>query len=312
MATLIALPTIIYFFNFKLISPSPLPVVLPNITHTALQDLITFIYCGEVNVKNEALSTFISTAESLQIKGLTDNDTPKADTADIITPQMITINSPPPQQQSIPTPAPVAAPQPRVTNVARSAPKRASRPVPVVTQKVDSDDSGDEDHQPLIVRPPVTAPVVAAAPPAVKRQISSSSSSTAAPQKTYVNVAKRMKTVASTSTPNPTPNQTKKQKLQQQPQHSEPTMIIMKHEEEPEVMIEMPMAEEEQEVEEEEEVAQESLIEDDQTYGDMKYDETYFTETEDNKTVATSYGGGASRSVVDQSTMDTSNADHQG
>lgn len=279
---------------------------MPNITHTALQDLITFIYCGEVNVKNEALSTFISTAESLQIKGLTDNDTPKADTADIITPQMITINSPPPQQ-SIPTPAPVAAPQQRATNVARSAPKRASRPVPVVTQKIESDDSGEEDHQPLIVRPPVTAPVVAAAPPAVKRQISSSSSSAAAPQKTYVNAAKRMKTVASTSTPNPAPNQTKKQKLQPQPE-----MIIMKHEEEPEVMIEMPMAEEEQEVEEEEEVAQESLIEDDQTYGDMKYDETYFTETEDNKTVATSYGGGASRSVADQSTMDTSNADHQG
>lgn len=42
-------------------------------THSALKELIQFMYCGEVNVKQEALPAFISTAEALQIKGLTDS-----------------------------------------------------------------------------------------------------------------------------------------------------------------------------------------------------------------------------------------------
>lgn len=47
-------------------------VFLKDVSHTALKDLIQFMYCGEVNVKQEALPAFISTAEALQIKGLTD------------------------------------------------------------------------------------------------------------------------------------------------------------------------------------------------------------------------------------------------
>lgn len=47
-------------------------VFLKDVSHTALKDLIQFMYCGEVNVKQDALPTFISTAEALQIKGLTE------------------------------------------------------------------------------------------------------------------------------------------------------------------------------------------------------------------------------------------------
>lgn len=50
-------------------------VFLKDVSHTALKDLIQFMYCGEVNVKQEALPAFISTAEALQIKGLTDVST---------------------------------------------------------------------------------------------------------------------------------------------------------------------------------------------------------------------------------------------
>lgn len=48
-------------------------VFLKDVSHTALKDLIQFMYCGEVNVKQDALPTFISTAEALQIKGLTES-----------------------------------------------------------------------------------------------------------------------------------------------------------------------------------------------------------------------------------------------
>lgn len=47
-------------------------VFLKDVSHSALKDLIQFMYCGEVNVKQDALPAFISTAEALQIKGLTE------------------------------------------------------------------------------------------------------------------------------------------------------------------------------------------------------------------------------------------------
>lgn len=48
-------------------------VFLKDVSASALKDLIQFMYCGEVNVKQEALPAFISTAEALQIKGLTES-----------------------------------------------------------------------------------------------------------------------------------------------------------------------------------------------------------------------------------------------
>lgn len=248
-------------------SPFIISVVLPNITHTALQDLITFIYCGEVNVKNEALSTFISTAESLQIKGLTDNETPaKVEQAStVLSPQIITMSAP--QQQ---TPAPVIRQQ-----ITRSAPiKRVSR-----HSAVESEDSSTDNNP---------APTVVAS----KRII--------APKP--VIQSKRIKiSAASTPTQSPAIATTSKKAPPQ------PDPLTMKTEE---VMIEMPSmelaAEDEEEETATEEVTQgESMIEDD-TYGEMKYDESYFTENEtENKAAATSY-------QVDQSTGDVTHADNQG
>lgn len=61
-------------------------VFLKDVTHAALKDLIQFMYCGEVNVKQDALPAFISTAEALQIKGLTGSHVPIGTVASAPTP----------------------------------------------------------------------------------------------------------------------------------------------------------------------------------------------------------------------------------
>lgn len=47
-------------------------VFMKDVSASVLKDLIQFMYCGEVNVKQDQLPSFISTAEALQIKGLTE------------------------------------------------------------------------------------------------------------------------------------------------------------------------------------------------------------------------------------------------
>lgn len=236
-------PFLINHFQF------PPAVVLKDVTHTALQDLMTFVYCGEVNIKNEALSTFISTAESLQIKGLTDNDSPKSELTEVM----------PTQIMLDPSPAPVA---PTVTP-ARTAPQRAIRQKQQITriEKMESEDSEAEERVPVLT----------------KRQ--SSAKSTAA--------AKRMKTT-SASTP--------------VVKRAQPIISVKP---EP-VLIDLPMehletAEETVEHEPiETEEPQESLIEEEEQYSEIKYDDTtYFTENEDNKTGMSSYQSAAEVSASD-------------
>lgn len=53
---------------------SYIPVVLRDVTHKAMKDLLQFMYHGEVSVKREDLTSFIGTAEVLQIKGLTNKE----------------------------------------------------------------------------------------------------------------------------------------------------------------------------------------------------------------------------------------------
>lgn len=45
-----------------------------DVTHKAMRDLLQFMYHGEVSVKREDLTSFIGTAEILQIKGLTNKE----------------------------------------------------------------------------------------------------------------------------------------------------------------------------------------------------------------------------------------------
>lgn len=211
-----------------------------------------------MNVKNDSLSTFISTAESLQIKGLTDNDGSKA-TPEIIPTQILTVQSP--TQQTLPPPQST-----RTQRAQRGAPR-----------SVESEDSSTEER------------VIATT---VKRSAGT------------VSLAK---------------GPTKRVKLSAAAAASirKAEMTTIKAEED--IMIELPMSlnstttaedvvavDTEQHIEEtvETEEQTESLIEED-TYGDIKYDESYFTENEDQKQI-TSY------TSADQSGADVSATDNQG
>ncbi|XP_028027959.1 zinc finger and BTB domain-containing protein 11-like isoform X2 [Bombyx mandarina] len=65
-----------YFKKMFLMNPCQHPIiVLRDVTHKAMRDLLQFMYHGEVSVKREDLTSFIGTAEVLQIKGLTNKET---------------------------------------------------------------------------------------------------------------------------------------------------------------------------------------------------------------------------------------------
>uniref|UniRef100_A0A2A4J7E5 BTB domain-containing protein n=1 Tax=Heliothis virescens TaxID=7102 RepID=A0A2A4J7E5_HELVI len=65
-----------YFKKMFQMNPCQHPiVVLKDVTHKAMKDLLQFMYHGEVSVKREDLTSFIGTAEVLQIKGLTNKET---------------------------------------------------------------------------------------------------------------------------------------------------------------------------------------------------------------------------------------------
>ncbi|XP_067008552.1 broad-complex core protein isoforms 1/2/3/4/5 isoform X2 [Anabrus simplex] len=51
-------------------------VILKDVCHKDLVDILQFMYQGEVNVRQEDLATFLKTAEMLQVKGLTGRDSP--------------------------------------------------------------------------------------------------------------------------------------------------------------------------------------------------------------------------------------------
>ncbi|KAK7790303.1 hypothetical protein R5R35_007894 [Gryllus longicercus] len=64
-----------YFKQIFAANPCKHPIViLKDVHHKQLSDLLNFMYQGEVNVRQEELATFLKTAELLQIKGLTEQE----------------------------------------------------------------------------------------------------------------------------------------------------------------------------------------------------------------------------------------------
>ncbi|CAG9856463.1 unnamed protein product [Phyllotreta striolata] len=69
-----------YFKELFKSNPCQHPIVfMKDVSYEALSDLLQFMYQGEVQVSQENLSTFIKTAEALQIKGLTGDGNGSAD-----------------------------------------------------------------------------------------------------------------------------------------------------------------------------------------------------------------------------------------
>lgn len=65
-----------YFKQMFKVNPCKHPIViLKDVGHGDLKDILEFMYLGEVNVLRENLPTFLKTAELLQVKGLTGDDT---------------------------------------------------------------------------------------------------------------------------------------------------------------------------------------------------------------------------------------------
>jgi hypothetical protein len=265
-------------------------VFLKDVSHAALKDLIQFMYCGEVNVKQDALPAFISTAEALQIKGLTETgETPAAQTQP----------APPSPVKEMP---PLVASTP-ITIVHQTSPRQQTQQrMPqrsrVQSYKMDSEGSSDEKviiHQQQVSQKraapksltPVSAPAIKRAKQVQQQQIihqqqqtaKSSSDPLEAPTPIQIITSQPSSTTSSTHHVMETKSISGDTEFidlpiesinpKSEPEYEEP-------EEEPEQHEQIHELDQESENEQEQQYAEENQS----TYGEMKYDETYFTTTE--------------------------------
>ncbi|XP_055616855.1 modifier of mdg4-like isoform X22 [Toxorhynchites rutilus septentrionalis] len=297
-------------------------IFLKDVSHSALKDLIQFMYCGEVNVKQDALPAFISTAEALQIKGLTET----GESA--------------PAQQSPAKDTSHHLPSSGVTTIPSSASSPRAKPVQrsrIQSYKIDSDN--ESEHEKVVqiqatststnassssTGPSATivATQVSTAPQQVqiiqqqqqaqKRTLQQRASIT--PQTTQI--MKRAKLSDPLEAPEPAQIQTVQivKQITQTPQptiSSEPEYVEMPIETinpkaEPDYVddpseVEAIETEHEHEHEHEQALTEHEAAEheqdaddnyvEDETYGEMaKYDESYFTEGEEVKAGASGFG----------------------
>eukprot|EP00092_Neocalanus_flemingeri_P031832 GFUD01034579.1.p1 GENE.GFUD01034579.1~~GFUD01034579.1.p1 ORF type:complete len:350 (-),score=93.34 GFUD01034579.1:186-1235(-) len=116
---------------------------LKGVEFTDLQAVLNFMYHGEVNVAQEELNTFLSVAEDLQVKGLTQNES----------------------SQSKPNPEPMTRPRP--PREPQEPAKRARPPVPTSTSIPPSYQDDQDDIQevlPVVKSEPESTPITYSIP----------------------------------------------------------------------------------------------------------------------------------------------------
>ncbi|XP_069692356.1 modifier of mdg4-like isoform X3 [Periplaneta americana] len=97
-----------YFKELFKVNPCKHPIViLKDVCHKELVAILQFMYQGEVNVRQEELAAFLKTAEMLQIKGLTGDDSPATNTS---IPIPVPASERTPQSRTQPQPQPVLEP----------------------------------------------------------------------------------------------------------------------------------------------------------------------------------------------------------
>jgi len=131
---------------------------LKGVEFTDLQSVLNFMYHGEVNVAQEELNSFLSVAEDLQVKGLTQNNAP-------------TNSNPKPELPSPPVPRPRPPREPEAIPIPKRPRPVAAAPPPPSQPAYQSQ---EEDIQEIIPMPVVKTepqPATFASPPALSTSV---------------------------------------------------------------------------------------------------------------------------------------------
>lgn len=266
-------------------------IFLKDVSHSALKDLIQFMYCGEVNVKQDALPAFISTAEALQIKGLTET----GDSAPVQQSPAKEVIAAPPATITVP-----------ITTATGGSPRTKVQRTRVHSYKLESEESGDDKVQ---IQAGSSHHVTA-------QQVQQQSQHTTTQKRTLqqrsvipIQPSKRTKlsvtSVEALEAPEPTPQVQTVQIVKQvmEPDYVEIPIESINAKAEPEYADETgeietveTEAEQEHTLTEHEQSADQEQADDDgnyveDEYAEMgKFEESYFTEGEDAKAGASGFG----------------------